>query len=487
MATKKRRRWPLRLVITVLCLAVVLGCVAGGVAWHYADKAKPGVTVAGQDVQGQASMELASVVDTLVGGFSITFSTAQGQSVRAGASELGMTFDHAATIQAAIAGDTVTGSPGAAEMIARYNPWQPKNVPLAYSVDDAALQQFLDARLVPADREPKDASVVYDKAAKKFAVVPGAIGHTVNIDEAKAAIAKAAAGEQAASHPLGVADVAPLISDQAAAIAATAANKALATKLVFTSKVGSYQVPAAEIASWISFAPAADGTLTVGYDQSAATKFLPPTLSNKLAKPAVNAKVLTAKNKDGSVRDVVRVNTGTDGTVVTAESGQEAVTKAIAALQAGKDLKQAVKTAVQEKKTVREGVPDNYNEPNGAKWIDVNLARQTATTYRGTTKVKTYIIASGINTPDRRTDVGTWYVWLKVPVQTMRGEGYVTPNVRWISYFHNGEGFHAAPWVSNFGRPHSHGCINMRPAEALELYNWAPLGTKVEVHGATPG
>ena len=475
MTTKKRRRWPLRLVITLLCLAVVVGCTAGVVAWHYADKAKPGVALAGQDVQGRAGIELASVVDRLAEAFSITFTTAGGQSVRAGADELGLTFDHAATIQA-----TITGG-GVVDTFALYNPWQPKNIPLAYGVDDAKLQQFLNARLITADKEPKDAAVGYDKKAAKFTVAPGAIGHAINLDEAKAAIAKVAAGDRAPSHSLNVVDVPPLISDAAATTAAATANKALAAKLVFTSTLGSYQVPATEIASWISFSPTAEGMLTVKYDEKAATEFLPPTLSKKLAKPAINAKILTANGKD-----VVRVNTGADGTVVTAESGQEAVTKSIAALQAGKDLKQAVKTAVQKKKTVREEVPNNYDEPNGAKWIDVNLARQTATTYRGTTKVKTYVIASGINTPDRRTDTGTWYVWLKVPVQTMRGEGYVTPNVRWISYFHGGEGFHAAPWVTNFGVPHSHGCINMRPAQAKEVYDWAPLGTMVKVHGVTP-
>ena len=464
-------------VITVTSVLLVLGGAAGAGVWYFADRAKPGVALAGQDVQGQTGTELAAVVSTMAETFAMTFTAADGQPVQAKASELGVTFDHAATVDSAITGHNVT------DAITLYNPWQPKNIPLVYSVDDAKLQQYLDSKLVAKDPDPVDATVAYDEAAGKFVVTPGALGHTVDIDQAKAAIAKAAGGEQDASFALDVKDVPPLISDAAAQTAAENANKALAVKLVFTSPKGSYQVPAATIASWIGFAPNSDGTLGLTYDETAATESLPATLSEKLAKPAIDGNSLT--NAEGTV--VAVVNTGADGTVVSEESGKKAVELSLAALKEGKDVSLAVETTVDKKQVILKKVPDNYDEPNGAKWIDIDLAKQTATTYLGTTKVKTYIIASGINTPDRRTDTGTWYVWLKVPVQTMRGEGYVTPNVRWISYFHGGEGFHAAPWVSNFGTPHSHGCINMKSAEAKEVYDWAPLGTMVKVHGKTPG
>ena len=41
--------------------------------------------------------------------------------------------------------------------------------------------------------------------------------------------------------------------------------------------------------------------------------------------------------------------------------------------------------------------------------------------------------------------------------------------------------FHGTYWHSNFGYPMSHGCINMITEDAKWLYDWAPIGTEVEV------
>ena len=37
-------------------------------------------------------------------------------------------------------------------------------------------------------------------------------------------------------------------------------------------------------------------------------------------------------------------------------------------------------------------------------------------------------------------------------------------------------------WHNNFGTPTSHGCVNMTREDAGWLYNWAGLGTLVNVH-----
>jgi lipoprotein-anchoring transpeptidase ErfK/SrfK len=41
---------------------------------------------------------------------------------------------------------------------------------------------------------------------------------------------------------------------------------------------------------------------------------------------------------------------------------------------------------------------------------------------------------------------------------------------------------HAAYWLSNFGTPMSHGCVNLSAPDARWLYNWAPVGTRVVTH-----
>ena len=40
---------------------------------------------------------------------------------------------------------------------------------------------------------------------------------------------------------------------------------------------------------------------------------------------------------------------------------------------------------------------------------------------------------------------------------------------------------HGTYWHNSFGVPVSHGCINMRPADAEWLWSWAGIGTAVTV------
>ena len=51
---------------------------------------------------------------------------------------------------------------------------------------------------------------------------------------------------------------------------------------------------------------------------------------------------------------------------------------------------------------------------------------------------------------------------------------YELPGVPWVSYFTgNGIAFHGAYWHDNFGSPTSHGCLNMRNADARWIYRWS--------------
>ncbi|MDL1894672.1 L,D-transpeptidase [Anaerolineae bacterium CFX7] len=41
---------------------------------------------------------------------------------------------------------------------------------------------------------------------------------------------------------------------------------------------------------------------------------------------------------------------------------------------------------------------------------------------------------------------------------------------------------HGTYWHNNFGRPMSHGCVNMTLADAKWFYQWASVGTLVVAH-----
>jgi lipoprotein-anchoring transpeptidase ErfK/SrfK len=50
---------------------------------------------------------------------------------------------------------------------------------------------------------------------------------------------------------------------------------------------------------------------------------------------------------------------------------------------------------------------------------------------------------------------------------------YDLPGVPWICYFtEDGISFHGTYWHNDFGKPRSHGCINLSPAAARWVYRW---------------
>jgi len=153
-------------------------------------------------------------------------------------------------------------------------------------------------------------------------------------------------------------------------------------------------------------------------------------------------------------------------------------------------------------------LPETYSAispdvPWDKKRIDVNLSAQTVTAYEYDDVVFKTTISSGIPTSETTTHAGKFDIIWKKPSEHM-GEAnvyaavddYNLAGVPWTSYFTgDGQAFHGAYWHDNYGSPMSHGCINMRPSEALWLYRWVtPVnadnsyttkpghGTPVDVH-----
>jgi hypothetical protein len=49
---------------------------------------------------------------------------------------------------------------------------------------------------------------------------------------------------------------------------------------------------------------------------------------------------------------------------------------------------------------------------------------------------------------------------------------YSIEDVPWIMYFDGSTALHGAFWHSRFGHERSHGCVNMTPHDAHELFGW---------------
>ena len=118
--------------------------------------------------------------------------------------------------------------------------------------------------------------------------------------------------------------------------------------------------------------------------------------------------------------------------------------------------------------------------PTNGRWIDVNLSAQRVTAYQGNTPVRSTLASTGL--PRTPTPTGRYRIYVKYVSTLMSGPGYYLPNVPYTMYFYRGYGLHGTYWHSNFGRPMSHGCINLPTSEAQWLFNWASVGTLVNIH-----
>jgi len=110
----------------------------------------------------------------------------------------------------------------------------------------------------------------------------------------------------------------------------------------------------------------------------------------------------------------------------------------------------------------------------------VDLTHQTLTAYVGQTPVRTTLVSTGL--PRTPTPAGQYPIWTKLRYDDMSGPGYYLRNVPYVMYFYRGYGLHGTYWHNNFGRPMSHGCINLPTPEAEWLFNWAEVGTLVNIH-----
>ncbi|MFN8379264.1 MAG: L,D-transpeptidase family protein [Anaerolineae bacterium] len=109
----------------------------------------------------------------------------------------------------------------------------------------------------------------------------------------------------------------------------------------------------------------------------------------------------------------------------------------------------------------------------------VSLSNQRLYAYENGVLVHSHLVSTGL--PDTPTVLGDYNVYVKYQATDMSGPGYYLPGVPWTMYFYQGYAIHGTYWHANFGRPMSHGCVNLPPDEARWFYDFASVGTLVRV------
>lgn len=141
------------------------------------------------------------------------------------------------------------------------------------------------------------------------------------------------------------------------------------------------------------------------------------------------------------------------------------------------------------------------------KWIEIDLSEQKIRAWDGSNLFLESLVSTGL--PWFPTPQGEFRIWSKARTTKMEGGSgryyYYLPNVPYVMFFGNdkvpasrGYGLHGTYWHNDFGRVHSHGCVNLPTPVAEKLYYWTEpqmtsgkfyvrasddnLGTKIVIH-----
>ncbi len=472
-----KRVW---LIVLLSILGVIVVAAVAGfftARWYYQDKAAPGITFAGVSVAGQNRAQLADTVKQAVNATKITVTDQQGNTVTASLKDLGVAVNEQQTVSELVSAKN-------ANPFMRINPFAKQSVKLAATTDKLALSEYLTGKLITPDQQAIASTISYDDASSKFVVNAGRGGQTPVIDTVTKAV------DQAIDQPGSVRTTSVSytqtdmpISEAAAAQAADQANAGLAlTITVNNGDVTTYKIPAATIASWTTTtADPAKGTIAVSYNKQAISEYMASELGQHLNQTKTNQVDLV----DASGNVIMTKTKGVNGVAI-----KDTATVADQVYSALSGNRSATLT-------VASDVTTFDTEQQKVTWkIVVDRFKQTATVYNNDQVVQTFNVCTG-KTGKHETTPGNYFIYLKYKVQDMRGSNddgsqYLTPGVKWISYFNGGQGFHTANWNASgiaSGDPTghgSHGCVNMNEADAKWIYDNCPEGTLVQVVGAQP-
>lgn len=123
----------------------------------------------------------------------------------------------------------------------------------------------------------------------------------------------------------------------------------------------------------------------------------------------------------------------------------------------------------------------------GGKYILVDISEQHMYVYQGDALIYSFVASTGMN---NATSVGNFSVLNKIPNAYGATWNIWMPN--WLGIYWAGglqNGIHALPilpsgaqlWAGYLGVPISYGCVVLGAYESQLLYDWADVGTPVEI------
>lgn len=472
---RKRRKWP---TVVLALLVLALGAyLAGAVA--FMKVFLPNTTLNGDDVSLKTIEDVARANSDSIGSFQLVV-TGDGVDLTLGASDIKAAYDGGAFARAAIANQ---------------HPWRwPLEIAgthqlevethLAY--DAVRLDDQVGSAVDKANKDakdPEDAKIAYNNESKRYEVIPEVKGTRV---DRKAAIKAVRDAITAGQHEVELGDeqlVQPqvLSTDETYNKAVSDANAALeATQTLKRGDDVLATIEAEDLQKWVKL----EKDLTVSFDLDACTKWARGELSERI--DTIGSK-RTFNLPDGRQ---VTVSGGTYGWSI---NGGEIAEKIAENVKAGKQADIEVTWLA---------TANSWN-PGGNEWgdtyVEIDLGRQHVRYFKGgKVALECDCVSGGMNSGKmHHTPTGVYYINSNMQSGDVELRGEIDPKTKkpeyishvkyWMPFIDNSHALHDADWRSSFGgniyqSNGSHGCVNLPPSKAAELYGMVSVGTVVVVH-----
>lgn len=469
--------------VVIVSIVVVLGLVygAGVVAFNFLFM--PNTTLDGQNVSWKLASTVSSSYAAKVGTYQTQVSVG-GLNFAVRASDIGLTFDEARYEKGTIGQQSSWEWPlriiGSHELTAQSGA----------TFDADKLRTLIEDQVNTYNetaQQPTNATFAFNKDTQSYAVVPEKAGTALEVDPVVSAVSAAMEGLPARiTVDESTALVQPSVrqDDANLALAVDNANRFLTADIPLTlGGQPAGQVTREQISGWIVLGEDLNATL----DQDKLADWVAKNIGYKF--DTVNT-TRTYTRPDG--KQVTVANSGKNNYGwITDEA--KLCSDLTAAIESGSTASLEIPT-----KQKAQSVPDAGGKDWGNRFIDVDVTEQHVRMYDDSgalvweSDCVTGNSSKGYDTPqgvyrlnDYRAN-GNVELRGKIDPATNEPE-YISHVEYWMPFIGNSWAFHDADWRSSFGGAiyqtnGSHGCINLPPAKAAELFNLCKVGDVVIVH-----
>ncbi|MDO4977624.1 MAG: L,D-transpeptidase family protein [Eubacteriales bacterium] len=450
------------IVILVLC-GLVGGAYAGG-RYYFTSHFYPRTSINGVDVSMKTKEEAITAVKEELNNYRLGIHSADGDMIIS-AEQCALEYTDTKPIEQLLEAQNE-------DLWFTEAVFVHENKAMGLKLDEAKLRETVQGLSCMTPAEPKestDARIEYDEASKSFVIIPETIGNIVEPDVFFEGVKKAVlAGEGIVDLRTSEYYVQPkyfakdkLVTDTKAEL-----DKYLATTIHYEDFGLTYDMDPEVIHTFIQV----DKNFKIIFDKELMKTYIQENIS-----PVFNTvgteRIITSPGS-GSIK----VSGGTYGWQVGLIDEREAMIKDF---QTGGNI-------VREPAYLQDALVKDRTNDVGDTFVDVNIAQQKLWYVKKGKVVLQSDFVSGDCTNGHDTNQGIYQVERKERNYHMKD--YNVTVSYWMPFnLDFGEGFHDASWRGSFGGSiyegnGSHGCVNLPPKVAQEMFKVLEVGCPVLVH-----